>query len=71
MSNAKMIITKESWENMPDGEKNWLMFNTIQSMDRRITRLEKGGIINKSLALAGGVIGGIAFWLSEKIWSLR
>lgn len=68
MPNAKMIITKESWANMPDDEKNWLMFNTIQSMDRRITKLEKGTIINKSLTFAGGVIGGIAFWLGIKIW---
>ena len=68
MSNLKMVITKESWENMPEEEKNWLTFNTIQSMDRRITKLERGGVINKSLTFAGGVIGGIAFWFGIKIW---
>lgn len=68
MSNLKMVITKESWESMPDEEKDWLMFNTIQSMDMRITKLEKGGVINKTLTFAGGIIGGIAFWLGIRIW---
>lgn len=68
MSDTKMVITEESWAKIPEEEKSWLTYNTIQSMDRRIAKLEKGGVINKSLTFAGGIIGGIAFWLGIKIW---
>ena len=67
MSEATMVVTKESWEKMPDDEKNWLMFNTIQSMDKRIVKLERGGLVNKTLAFTGGTIGGIIFWVGTKV----
>jgi hypothetical protein len=68
MPNVKMVITEESWANMPEEERSWLTYNTIQSMDKRIAKLEKGGVINKTLTFAGGMIGGIAFWVGMKIW---
>ena len=67
MSDATMVVTKESWEKMPDDEKNWLMFNTIQSMDKRIVKLERGGLVNKTLSFTGGVVGGIIFWVGTKV----
>ena len=67
MSDATMVVTKESWEKMPANEKNWLMFNTIQSMDKRIVKLEHGGLVNKTLAFTGGAIGGIIFWIGTKV----
>ena len=67
MSDATMVVTKESWEKMPDNEKNWLMFNTLQSMDKRIVKLEHGGLVSKALAFTGGAVGGVIFWIGTKV----
>ena len=67
----KMTMTKETWENTADDEKLWLIFNTLQTLDTRLTKLEHGGWIHKGLAFMGGVIGGAAVFLGFKWGGLR
>lgn len=66
MDNLKMTVTEESWKKIPDDEKLWLIFNTVRSLDRRITKLERGGWLHKGLAFTGGIIGGAACFLGLK-----
>ena len=66
MSNAKMTVSAERWKGMDENERAWLIYDTLVTLDRRITSLEKRGWIHKSLAFAGGVIGGMAVFLGFK-----
>ncbi|MCK9437460.1 MAG: hypothetical protein M0Q12_09655 [Synergistaceae bacterium] len=51
------VITKDTWERTPQEQRDWIMFETIQSMNDRLKVLERW---NKALSFAGGIIGGIA-----------
>jgi hypothetical protein len=51
------IITKDTWERTPQEQRDWIMFETIQSMNDRLKVLERW---NKAMSFAGGITGGIA-----------
>ena len=71
MTNLKMVVTKETWANIPDDEKLWMIFNTVQSLQKRVTQLERGGWLHKGLAFTGGVMGGAACFLGFRWGGLR
>lgn len=58
------IISKASWDHMPDKQKEWIMFETMQNVNIRLRRLEKW---NKVFSFAGGVIGGALAALGIKM----
>ncbi len=63
MSNGFMVVTKKNWEAATEKQKSWMLFNTIQSMDGRLKKLEKRPIIDKIYAFGGGVLGGALAYL--------
>jgi len=63
MSNAHMIVTEKGWQGLSEDERSWLMFNTMQSIERRVTKLEQRKWIDKGLTFAGGVFGGALAYL--------
>jgi len=67
MSNSYMIITEKDWEEASEKQRSWMMFNTIQSMDARLKKLEKRPIMDKVFSFAGGIIGGALAFLGIKI----
>jgi len=69
MSNARMIVSKERWDELEEKERSWFVYDTMISIDKRLTSLEKAKILNKSLSFMGGVVGGAAAFLGIKIWS--
>jgi len=58
------IITKDTWERTPQEQRDWIMFETIQSMNDRLKVLERW---NKAMSFAGGVTGGIAAVIVSKL----
>ena len=62
MSNG-FVISKESWDHMPDEQQKWIMFETMQNVNIRLKRLEKW---NKCFSFLGGAIGGFAAALGIK-----
>jgi hypothetical protein len=64
----EMIVCEKDWENMPEGQKNWMLFNTLRSIDKRLSKVERQSFVFKSCAFGGGVIGGIAAALGIKWW---
>lgn len=58
------IISKETWDHMPEEQQKWIMFETMQVVNARLKRLERW---NKAFSFGGGVIGGIAGALGIKI----
>jgi len=58
MANGFMVITDKDWEKATHERRDWMIFNTLQSIDKRLTKLEKRPFIDKAFAFAGGVVGG-------------
>lgn len=66
MSNH-MIVNEKDWEIATEEQRSWMVFNTIQSINVRLEKLEKRPIIDKALSLVGGVIGGVLAFFGIKI----
>lgn len=54
MSNG-FILSKETWDHMPEEQQKWIMFETMQNVNIRLRRLERW---NKAFSFAGGLAGG-------------
>ena len=52
------VITKETWENMPAEQREWLLFDTMQDMNRRLKLVEERPFRDKCYSFFGGLIGG-------------
>ena len=58
MANGFMVINDKDWEKADADQRDWMIFNTLKSMDKRLSKLEKRPVIDKALSFAGGIIGG-------------
>ena len=59
MNNLTVKIDKKEFLKLPEGEQNWMLYGISEGHEERITKLEKQKWIKNSLALIGGVSGGI------------
>ena len=66
MSNH-MIVNEKDWDIASEEQRSWMVFNTIQSINTRLEKLEKRPIIDKIYAFGGGIIGGAFAYLGIKI----
>jgi len=66
MENGFLVLTEKDWEKMSQEQQSWAIFNTMQSMSRRLTDLEKRPLMDKCWSFMGGVIGGFAAALGIK-----
>ena len=57
------VVTKETWERMPEEQKSWIMFETMQTVNSRLKKLERW---NRAFSTGGGMIGGALAWLAIK-----
>jgi surfactin synthase thioesterase subunit len=60
------IITKDTWENMPQEQREWLLFDTMQDMNTRLKAVEKRPLTDKCFSFLGGVVGGALAYLGIK-----
>lgn len=67
MADSYMIITEKDWENATPKQQGWMMFNTMQSMHKRLAMLEKRSLANKAVTFAGGIIGGALAYIGIKV----
>jgi hypothetical protein len=70
-----IVITEKDWEKQTPEQRDWLIYNTLFSMNRRILKMDDcyvqmnqrlgalenkpKSLIDKGLSFIGGVIGGI------------
>jgi hypothetical protein len=58
MGNGFIVVNKEDWEKTPGEQKDWLIFNTLQSLNERIAMLESQFTFKTTLSFFGSVVGG-------------
>lgn len=58
MANGFLIVDEKDWKELTPERRDWLIFNTLKSMDCRLQKLEKRPLTDKCWSFAGGVIGG-------------
>jgi len=58
MGNGFMVITEKDWEHADSTQRDWMVFNTLQSLNTRMQLLEKRDFYYKVCAFGGGMVGG-------------
>jgi len=61
-----MVLTDRDWENMTPESRDWLIFSTLNSMDKRLEALECRKKYDKLWSFFGGILGGVAAMLGIK-----
>lgn len=68
MSNGFLVLNENDWKNATPEQRDWMIYNTLQSLDSRMKTIEKRPIVDRCFSFMGGVIGGFAAALGIK-WS--
>ena len=63
MANAHMIIDEKDWEGLPEKKRSWIMYNTMRSVEQRVSKLERRKWLDKGLTFAGGILGGFLAYI--------
>ena len=71
MTNAKMTINEERWKGFDEEEKSWILFDTLQDINKRVKKLENRKLMDSAKVFAGGLIGGAAAVLGMKWGGLK
>jgi len=67
MENGFLIVTEKDWANITPERQNWIIFETLKDVNRRLKTLENRPLWDKCCSLIGGIIGGIAATLGIKV----
>lgn len=59
-SDGKLVVNEKTWDTLPSDKKLWMLYDTMQEIDRRLERLERKSLLNKTLSIIGGIFGGAA-----------
>lgn len=58
-----ITFTEKDWEKTPPERRDWIVYNTLQSMDQRLKRLERQPLLNFTYMFAGSAVGGAIMML--------
>ena len=58
MANGFMIVNEKDWEKADSEQRDWMVFNTLQDMNKRIAKLERQFNYKTALNFFGSVVGG-------------
>ena len=58
MTNGCIVVDKVAWERMTPSEQSYLIYDTLQSQDRRIKKLEQWLWLRITSQFFGAMIGG-------------
>jgi len=67
MANGFIIIDDKDWEKASQEQRDWMTYNTIRSIDARLTKLERKPLIDKVCSFVGGIIGGALAFIGIKV----
>jgi len=67
MANGFMVIDKKAWEEADSEQRAWMTYNTLESINNRLRKIEGKSRFDKAWSFMGGVVGGAVAWLGIKI----
>ena len=53
-----IMVTEKDWEKASEDQRGWWTYQTLQSLNDRLSFLERRPLYDKCMAFMGGVIGG-------------
>ncbi len=62
MGNGFMVIEDKDWEKATGEQRDWMIFNTLRSINNRLEKLEKKDWFYKFCVTLGVVMGGTITW---------
>lgn len=60
MGNGFLVVDERDWKDLPPERRDWMIFNTLRSLDERMKKLEKRPLTDKCWSFLGGAVGGFA-----------
>ena len=66
MSNGFIVVDDKDWEKASQEQRDWMAYNTMRSIDARLTKLERKPLIDKVCSFVGGIIGGALAFIGIK-----
>jgi len=63
MANGFLVIDEKDWKELTPERRDWLIFNTLKSMDARLQKLERW---SSCFSFLGGIVGGFVAALGLK-----
>jgi hypothetical protein len=63
MGKGFMVIEEKDWEKADPERRDWMIFNTLRSINCRLEKLEKKDRFYKFCVSLGVVMGGAITWL--------
>jgi len=67
MADGFITFGEKDWEAATPDRRSWMTYETLKSMDARLSKLEKRPLMDKFFSFLGGVIGGFAAILGIKM----
>lgn len=67
MSSPKMIINEQRWKKFSDEERSWILFDTMQDINKRVRKLENRKFLDGAKSFAGGIVGGACAIIGIKL----
>lgn len=61
-----IAVSEKDWEKASADQRGWWTYQTLQSLNDRLSTLERKPFYDKCLAFVGGVIGGFLAALGLK-----
>ena len=66
MANGFLVVDEKDWKDLTPERRDWLIFNTLQALDKRMMCIEKRPLSDKCWSFLGGIVGGFAAALGIK-----
>ena len=61
-----ITVNEKDWEASSSKQREWMTYNTLQSIDERLKKLEKKPLVTNFYSLLGGILGGMLATLGLK-----
>ena len=62
------LITREDWINFSSDQRDWIVFNLIQKIEKRVMALEKRKRFDTSISAVSGFVGGITAFVGKMLF---
>ena len=62
------LITREDWINFSSDQRDWIVFNLIQKIEKRVMALEKRKRFDTSISAVSGFVGGVTAFVGKMLF---